>query len=71
MFFINSVPLEACSDAGRGNQMHDRTATPKPLVGALPELKGYSRDLRIDACRGIALGSAAAAGGSAHYRGRV
>jgi hypothetical protein len=35
--------------------MHDRTATPKPSVGALPELKGYSRDLRIDACRGIAL----------------
>ena len=35
--------------------MHDRTATPKPLVGALPELKGYGRDLRIDACRGIAL----------------
>ena len=31
-------------------------ATPaKPLVGALPELKGYGRDLRIDACRGIAL----------------
>jgi hypothetical protein len=25
------------------------------LVGALPELKGYGRDLRIDACRGIAL----------------
>src|SRR6266404_2657165 len=35
--------------------MHDRTATPKQLVGALPELKGYGRDLRIDACRGIAL----------------
>ena len=35
--------------------MHDRTATPKPLVGALPELKGAGRDLRIDACRGIAL----------------
>jgi hypothetical protein len=35
--------------------MDDRTATPKPLVGALPELKGYGRDLRIDACRGIAL----------------
>src|SRR5229473_1507711 len=35
--------------------MHDRTATPKPLVGALPELKGYGRDLRIDACRGIVL----------------
>jgi hypothetical protein len=35
--------------------MHDRTATPKPLVCARPELKGYGRDLRIDACRGIAL----------------
>lgn len=35
--------------------MHDRTANPKPLVGALPELKGGGRDLRIDACRGIAL----------------
>jgi hypothetical protein len=35
--------------------MHDRTATPKPLASALPELKGYGRDLRIDACRGIAL----------------
>lgn len=33
--------------------MHDRTATPKSSSGALPELKG--RDLRIDACRGIAL----------------
>ena len=31
-------------------------ATPaKPLVGALPELKQPGRDLRIDACRGIAL----------------
>jgi len=31
-------------------------ATPaKPLVGTLPELKGPSRDLRIDVCRGIAL----------------
>ena len=35
--------------------MHDRTATPKLLVGELPELKGQGRDLRIDACRGIAL----------------
>ena len=34
--------------------MHDRTATPKPLVGALPQLKGYGRDPRIDACRGAA-----------------
>lgn len=54
-FLSNSVPLEACSYAGRGNQMHDRTADLKPSVGALPELKGYGRDLRIDACRGIAL----------------
>src|SRR6478735_813862 len=39
-----------------GNQMHDRIATPKLLVGELPELKGgQGRDLRIDACRGIAL----------------
>jgi hypothetical protein len=35
--------------------MHDRIATPKLLVGELPELKGHARDLRIDACRGIAL----------------
>jgi hypothetical protein len=35
--------------------MLDRTAPSKPLAGALPELKGYGRDLRIDACRGIAL----------------
>ena len=35
--------------------MHDRTATPKPIASALPDLKGYRRDLRIDACRGIAL----------------
>ncbi|MET3841816.1 OpgC domain-containing protein [Bradyrhizobium sp. OAE829] len=35
--------------------MHDRTATLKPSVGALPELEDYGRDLRIDACRGIAL----------------
>jgi hypothetical protein len=35
--------------------MHDRGATPKPLVDELPELKDRSRDLRIDACRGIAL----------------
>ena len=35
--------------------MHDRTAIPKLLVGELPELKGHVRDLRIDACRGIAL----------------
>ena len=35
--------------------MLDRTATSKPFAGALPELSGYGRDLRIDACRGIAL----------------
>src|SRR6478672_11371361 len=35
--------------------MHDRIATPKLFVGELPELKGPGRDLRIDACRGIAL----------------
>ncbi len=35
--------------------MHDRIATPKLMVGKLPELKGRARDLRIDACRGIAL----------------
>jgi hypothetical protein len=35
--------------------MLDRTATPKPLASPLPELNAYGRDLRIDACRGIAL----------------
>src|SRR4029450_4114069 len=35
--------------------MHDRSATPKPLVDELPELKDRGRDLRIDAYRGIAL----------------
>ena len=35
--------------------MHDRTVTPKLSVGEPPELKGVGRDLRIDACRGIAL----------------
>ena len=35
--------------------MHDRIATPKLFFGELPELKGRGRDLRIDACRGIAL----------------
>lgn len=35
--------------------MHDRIATQKLLVGALPEREGDGRDLRIDACRGIAL----------------
>ena len=35
--------------------MHDRITIPKLLVGDRQELKGQSRDLRIDACRGIAL----------------
>jgi hypothetical protein len=36
--------------------MHDRTHTSKLLIGELTqELKGFGRDLRIDACRGIAL----------------
>jgi hypothetical protein len=35
--------------------MHDRVTIPKLVVGELPELKGPGRDLRIDACRGIAL----------------
>jgi hypothetical protein len=43
----------------RGRHLHlepELLATPaKPLMGALPELKGPGRDLRIDACRGIAL----------------
>jgi len=51
----NAVPLEACLHTGRGKQMHDRIVTPKPLVGEPAELKGVGRDLRIDACRGIAL----------------
>jgi hypothetical protein len=36
-------------------QMHDRVTISKSVVGELPELKGQGRDLRIDACRGIAL----------------
>jgi hypothetical protein len=35
--------------------MHDRVTIPKLVVSELPELKGQGRDLRIDACRGIAL----------------
>jgi hypothetical protein len=35
--------------------MHDRTAAPKPLPGAPPGLNKLGRDLRLDACRGIAL----------------
>jgi hypothetical protein len=35
--------------------MHDRITIPQLAVAELPELKGQGRDLRIDACRGIAL----------------
>ena len=35
--------------------MHDRITIPQSAVGELPQLKGQGRDLRIDACRGIAL----------------
>ena len=35
--------------------MRDRRTTSKLMVGELPELKCRARDLRIDACRGIAL----------------
>jgi hypothetical protein len=35
--------------------MYGRIANPKPLVDKLPELRDQGRDLRIDACRGIAL----------------
>jgi hypothetical protein len=35
--------------------MRDRKVTSKLIVCELPELKGHARDLRIDACRGIAL----------------
>ena len=35
--------------------MHDRVTIPELAAGELPELKGRGRDLRIDACRGIAL----------------
>lgn len=35
--------------------MLKQMTTPKPMVGELPELNGQDRDLRIDACRGIAL----------------
>src|SRR6201993_5349378 len=38
-----------------GYRMYDPSATPKPFVDELPELKDWGRDLRIDACRGIAL----------------
>ena len=35
--------------------MHDRVTIPELTIAELPELKGHGRDLRIDACRGIAL----------------
>lgn len=35
--------------------MHDRTAAPKSPTGAPPGLKKLGRDLRLDACRGLAL----------------
>ncbi len=35
--------------------MRDRKTTSMPTVDELPELKCHARDLRIDACRGIAL----------------
>ncbi len=35
--------------------MHDRTATLKPSADVASELKANGRDVRIDACRGIAL----------------
>jgi hypothetical protein len=51
--------IESNAKVLRGRQLQlepELLATPaKPLVGALPELKGLGRDLRIDACRGIAL----------------
>ncbi len=51
--------IERNAKVVRGRHLHlepELLATPaKPLVGALPELKGPGRDLRIDACRGIAL----------------
>lgn len=37
------------------SQMHDRITIPNLVVGELPELKSQGRDLRIDACRGVAL----------------
>src|SRR3954453_9663719 len=35
--------------------MHDPIDTTKRLLGEPPKLRGFSRDLRIDVCRGIAL----------------
>jgi hypothetical protein len=37
--------------------MHDRITISKPAIEELPEFGGPGRDLRIDACRGIALWS--------------
>jgi hypothetical protein len=51
--------IESNAKALLGRQLQLETellaAPAEPLVGALPELKGLGRDLRIDACRGIAL----------------
>jgi len=44
-----------CILLARSTQMLLRTATSSPFVGELPQLNGEGRDLRIDACRGIAL----------------
>ena len=42
--------------AGSGyTQMRDAVTIPNLVVGELPQLKGQGRDLRIDACRGLAL----------------
>ena len=51
---IGLIPPSACRHAGRGNQMHDRVHTSKPLTGELPQ-EGSGRDPRIDACCGVAL----------------
>jgi hypothetical protein len=51
--------IDSNAEALRARQLQlepDLLATPaKPPVGALSELNGLARDLRIDACRGIAL----------------
>jgi len=56
---VRRMLAEIESKALRGRQLQLEpellTIPAKPLVGALPELKGKARDLRIDACRGIAL----------------
>ena len=52
--FITKTPT-APHFAAMGNQMRDRIATSGPPVGELQAPKSQGRDLRIDACRGIAL----------------